>query len=445
MRSTADFPPLQRLGMHLDFGQFISAFHERKRKKTPPRLSGGIGALLSLLALSLLISPPDSMATAGPPVKIRMVGEPRYAVPGDPFRGEIRITVGVEAELTNFQLQGEGWAIQSLDVPARKSVGEGVSLNIPFTATPGEPITPLLFSFDLNGQPVQTQFDISKKAYDRLLNPPPIRPEPGSAQQPFPGVDRERAQPGPAPSDKGKESVLCQAVFDELRRIRKEIESLRSEIADTRRMVETSLGREGSGSPAGKISMSIGDLPVLGHRDAPVTVVEFSDYDCPFSQRFYEETFPELKRKWIDAGKVRYVVRPLPLSTRTEARHATAAALCAENQGPFWTLHDLLFKAQGRFKNMSWESVAEKVGLKREPFMQCVAGQGSASRIEKEKAEAAALGIRETPAFVIGRTSRDGVVEGELVQGMNPIGYFDKKLSTMSSARPAQGSPAGRD
>lgn len=445
MRSIADFPPVQRLRMHLGFGQFHPLLHKQSRTRTPPRFSGGIGATLCLLVLSFFFSPPDALSTAGPPVKIRMVGEPRYAVPRDLFRGEIRITVGVEAEITNFNLKGEGWVIQSLDAPARTSLRERESMNIPFTATPGEPITPLLFSFDLNGQPVQTQFDISKKAYDRLMNPPPIRPEPGSAQQPFPGVDRDRAQPGPAPSDKGKESVMCQAVFDELRRIRKEIKSLRSEIADTRRMVETSLGREGSGSPVSKITMSLGNRPVLGDRDAPVTIVEFSDYDCPFSQRFYEETFPELKRKWIDTGKIRYFVRPFPLSTRAEARHATAAALCAETHGAFWTLHDFLFKAQGRFKSVSWKNVAENAGLKSETFLNCMADQGSASRIEKEKAEAAALGIKETPAFVMGRTSRDGVVEGELIEGINSIDYFDNKLSTLSAARPAKGSPAAKD
>lgn len=397
-----------------------------------------------LLGMSALL-PASVFSTVGMPVKIRLLGDPRPAVTGEAFSVAIRVTVGIHADLSGFSIEDEYWKVVSFDAPSTVSLKEKESIVLNLVVTPKDARQPLVLIFEMNGNPIRKAFDLSQETFDRRMNPPPLRPEPGTDQQPFPGVDRERAQPGPAPSDKGRDSVMCQAVFDELRKIRKELEVLRSEVADTRRMVETSLGPEGPRSSDEKIHLSVGDRSVLGDRDAPVTIIEFSDYDCPYSQKFFAETFPELKKKWIDTGTVRYVVRTVPFSTRSQAKTAGVAAFCAGLQGGFWPIHELLFRSQGRFKETSWESFASKTGLKTENFTKCMADQASASRIEKEREDATTLGIKETPAFVIGRTSKEGLVEGDLIQGIKPLEYFEKKISALNPMRSTKGSRGGKN
>ena len=94
--------------------------------------------------------------------------------------------------------------------------------------------------------------------------------------------------------------------------------------------------------------MSVGDGPSLGKPDAPVTLIEFSDYQCPFcADDFSKARSPHSRRTYIDTGKVRYVFRDFPLdSLHPQARKAAEAAHCAGEQGKYWEMHDTLFKNQ---------------------------------------------------------------------------------------------------
>src|SRR5579863_5020357 len=94
---------------------------------------------------------------------------------------------------------------------------------------------------------------------------------------------------------------------------------------------------------SGMVEMRLGALEyALGRPDAPLTVVEFTDYQCPYCRRFHAESWPRFKRDWIDTGKVRFIVRDLPLEIHSAARPAAQAAHCAGEQGQFWRMHDLL-------------------------------------------------------------------------------------------------------
>ena len=89
--------------------------------------------------------------------------------------------------------------------------------------------------------------------------------------------------------------------------------------------------------------IGIGGNPALGDPAAPVTIVEFIDYQCPYCQGYAKNTFPRLKASYIDTGKVRYVARDFPLAKHERARPAAIAAACAGEQGWFWEMHDALF------------------------------------------------------------------------------------------------------
>jgi protein-disulfide isomerase len=98
----------------------------------------------------------------------------------------------------------------------------------------------------------------------------------------------------------------------------------------------------------GSVVVSTDDDPSLGDPNAPVTIIEFSDFQCPYCRRFWEQTLPQLKSEYIDTGKVRLVYRDYPLSTiHPGALPAAMAAGCANEQGKFWEYHDQIFEEQG--------------------------------------------------------------------------------------------------
>ena len=86
--------------------------------------------------------------------------------------------------------------------------------------------------------------------------------------------------------------------------------------------------------------------PTLGREDAPVTIVEFSDYQCLYCRLFQQTVFPELKREFIDQGLVRFIHKDLPLPNHPEAESSAAVARCAEQQNAFWTIHEALYTEQ---------------------------------------------------------------------------------------------------
>lgn len=96
-----------------------------------------------------------------------------------------------------------------------------------------------------------------------------------------------------------------------------------------------------------RVAISNDDDPVLGDANAAVTMVEFSDYECPFCKRFYDDTLAQIKSTYIDTGKLKLVYRDYPLSFHPGAEPAAQAANCAGEQGKYWEMHDKIFEAQG--------------------------------------------------------------------------------------------------
>jgi len=97
----------------------------------------------------------------------------------------------------------------------------------------------------------------------------------------------------------------------------------------------------------GPFAVTKGHLPALGQEKAPVTMVEFSDLQCPFCRQFFVGAFPQIKKEYIDTGKVQFYYRHLPLTSHPLARPFANASECAHEQGKFWEMHDLIFKKQG--------------------------------------------------------------------------------------------------
>jgi protein-disulfide isomerase len=171
-----------------------------------------------------------------------------------------------------------------------------------------------------------------------------------------------------------------------------------------------------------------------GRADAPVTVVEFTDYQCPYCRRFQAETWPRLKRDYVDTGKVRFIVRDLPLSFHSHARPAAEAAHCAAEQGHFWPMHDALLASDTQLDLASLVQRAQAMGLDAARFRDCVTANKYDSDIARNAATAAALGLRGTPAFVLGRMSH-GALEGIRFYGAVPYADFARIIDSLLAAR----------
>lgn len=165
------------------------------------------------------------------------------------------------------------------------------------------------------------------------------------------------------------------------------------------------------------------DRPVMGADDAPVTVVEFTDYQCPYCRRFTQTTFPLLKRDFIDTGKVRWVVHDLPLAFHKNARKARQSVHCANEQGKFWEMRDMLFKNSANLENEHLHNYAEQIGLDVTAFDGCLASDRHLQEMDKDSAEAKRVGITGTPSFVIGKP-KGNQLSGKLVIGAQPLNVF---------------------
>ena len=172
----------------------------------------------------------------------------------------------------------------------------------------------------------------------------------------------------------------------------------------------------------------------LGKSDAPLTLLEFTDYQCPYCRRFQAETWPLLKKNYVDTGKLRFIVRDLPLSFHSSARPAAEAAHCAGEQGKFWEMHHALLSGDDPLANGGIDRRAKALGLDVERLNACTQAARYESAIARNTAAADALGIRGTPAFVIGRIV-NGALEGQLVSGAQPYDEFDAALKQLLAQR----------
>jgi protein-disulfide isomerase len=181
----------------------------------------------------------------------------------------------------------------------------------------------------------------------------------------------------------------------------------------------------------GKIRMNVANGYWLGNKDAPLTMVEFTDYQCGFCQRFHLETFPEIRKKYIDTGKVRFVSRDLPLDFHSNAFHAAEAARCAGDQGQFWPMRNTLVANATKLGGDEIQGYAKGLKLDLAAFRTCMDSGKHADAIKKDVALAMALRIDGTPSFVIGKSTSTGV-SGTLIIGALPFDAFEEKLGEIA-------------
>lgn len=236
----------------------------------------------------------------------------------------------------------------------------------------------------------------------------------------------------------GPEPVHAQSSPSELGTLQKDMETVKNDLAAIKKelseirqlLIQRPLQ---PATPARVMSrVKVGDGYSLGKPDAPVTLVEFSDYQCPFCGRFFNQTFAALKTQYIDTGKVRYVFRDFPLDQlHPQARKAAEAAHCAGEQRKYWEMHDTMFKNQRTLKVENLKGFASELGLDVTAFSSCLDEGKYAAAVSQHHAAGSELGVTGTPAFFVGKSPLDGTIEATAIKGAQPITAFRQAIDRL--------------
>ncbi len=191
-------------------------------------------------------------------------------------------------------------------------------------------------------------------------------------------------------------------------------------------IIDPDAGVEGTETEASAIDVSVDDDPVLGNEDALVTIVEFSDFQCPFCKKANDEALSLVKENYVKTGKVKLVFRDFPLEFHPEAEVAALAAECADEQGKFWEYHDVLFANQDSLGDANYKVWAEELGLDTEQFNDCYKSLKYLDEVRSDLVDGQKYGVSGTPAFF---------VDGRLISGAQPYSVFKQEIENALAAK----------
>jgi protein-disulfide isomerase len=214
----------------------------------------------------------------------------------------------------------------------------------------------------------------------------------------------------------------------EVKRLREDVRVLQQEMSELK---QGSTARRPSGwDKVDNLVLGPEDSPQQGDSKAPLVLIEFSDYQCPFCGRHFADTFPQIERDYIATGKLRYVIGELPMpQLHPLALKAAEAARCAGDQGKFWEMHRRLFSNQQHLE--PWSAHAKALGLDGAKFQSCMDEDKYVSEIQRNAAEALRGGIHSTPSFLLGVANGDSVRIVSGLSGAAPYAVFKAEIESV--------------
>ena len=174
--------------------------------------------------------------------------------------------------------------------------------------------------------------------------------------------------------------------------------------------------------------------PVMGSPEAPLTIVEFSDFECSYCRRFHSQVLSQLKQQYVSTGLVRFVHKDLPLPFHQQAKPAAAAARCAGEQNRYWEMYAALFDQQTCLTCKGATGIANELNLDMDRLQSCMQRGATVALINANISEANLHNIRATPTFVIGPTRDDGKHHGDIIEGAMPWLEFKALIDQQLSA-----------
>lgn len=215
-----------------------------------------------------------------------------------------------------------------------------------------------------------------------------------------------------------KESRLqtqVQELQDQLRQLQEQLAQLNEILTPLPRGVERA-----------QVQMSLDDDPEMGSADAPITLVEFSDFQCTFCKQFYDQTLPQLRTLYVETGHLKFIYRDFPLPFHPNAQLAAEAAECAGEQAAYWAMHDQLFQSQAEWAETSqakdlFQRYANSLGLDATQFTECLESQRYAEEVNQDLLDGVAYGVNATPTFFM---------NGYKLVGAQPFEVFQWVIET---------------
>lgn len=237
----------------------------------------------------------------------------------------------------------------------------------------------------------------------------------------------------------GAQPGLAQS-SDELAALKKEIEALKEgqkAIQRELQLIKTLLfARQQPSSAPQEFVVSVDGAPFLGDKNAKLTLVEFSDYQCPYCGRHFNQTVPQLLSEYIQTGKVRYVIRDFPLeSIHPQAFKAAEAARCAGEQGKYWDMHNRLMANQTALDAKGLSAHAQALGLDLPAFQKCLDSDKQATKVRKDIEDGEKAGVEGTPTFFLGLTEpNDSSIKAtRKLGGAQPFSRFKLAIDSLLS------------
>ena len=222
--------------------------------------------------------------------------------------------------------------------------------------------------------------------------------------------------------------TACPAQEERLNRIEQELAEIKEDVTVIRQMLTEAI----RGQPAGEREVGIGEGAMRGDPKAKVTMIEFADFQCPFCAKFFNETLPQIDKEFIQTGKVRYVMRELPLTAlHPYAQKAAEAARCAGEQGKYWQMHDKLFQNQKNLEVHHLKEYAKTMGLDSQAFDGCLDAGKQFAKVQKDLQEAQKLKVNGTPGFFIGLTTSGNTIKGTYIEGAQPIELYRQVINQL--------------
>lgn len=192
------------------------------------------------------------------------------------------------------------------------------------------------------------------------------------------------------------------ALQKEITELREGQKAMQKELQEIKELLKNSPRAANAPAPL-PTSLDASGILVKGDAKAPVTIVEYTDMQCPFCSRHAQNTFSQIDNEYIKTGKVRYVVKDFPLeSLHPNAFLAAEANHCAAEQNRAWDMHDRLFANQQKLTKDDLAGYADSMGLDSAKFKSCLDSGRYAAEVRKEMSEGQSSGVTGTPTFFLG-------------------------------------------
>lgn len=173
------------------------------------------------------------------------------------------------------------------------------------------------------------------------------------------------------------------------------------------------------------------DDRVRGDQQAPVTLLEYSDFTCGFCEKFFQETWPLLNSEYIKTGKLRLIYRDFPRAISGPSIDTAMAARCAGEQGQYWSMHDRLFSSRRKFSSDQLQQQAEDLRLNIRQYSECVQAERYIESIYRDRMEGGSIGVRGTPHFILYLTHNPEAGPLLVIPGALPFDTFQEHIEKL--------------